>query len=671
MNTNIKRRVKRIRLSPGDFLYPLFEAITNAIDAIEEKGEEEGEVKIEVFRGEDEAVKKFIVRDNGIGFTNQNYKSFHEDGTEHKAEKGGLGEGRFTMLKAFKSVKIKSVYSDKSGIFEKKFSFTNTETDKTETRKLPEKESTGSTVTLENYLEEFKKNSKCGTLDIAVGIVEHFLVYFLTDKMPTVTIEDKCEQGSIGDTSQHDLQKIFEKYFSSNRSYDLKEEDSLRVYLVEMPADMPRLPHSRKQHKLNLCAHGRKVKSENLSALVTNFVEPIKNTALVTNLVEPIKNTAESTSYYLSAYLEGEYLNKHVNSWRDNFDFPEPDGEEEANPSLEEIKKLVKEKIEERYKDCIEEIEKAKAEGIINFIRKNAVEYNYLCDHPEKFKEIPPGSKEDKINEYLHKADCQVGKEIKEEYKKLKEKGGSMEAEKYCEELKKVLKKVNGPAKSRLADYVVKRKIVIDTFGDITKKYVDETEEYAKEAVVHNLIFPMKKDSKEVSYNNHNLWLLDERLAFHTHIASDKKNKAVVDGGSDGRPDLLIYDKFHKFSSNDGQCESVVVFEFKQPNKKVLVEQCCEQVHKYLGDLKGKTTKKEHGQVLEITDETLMYGYLICMTDKNQKENLIDRGYQKTPYGALRFVSGTRCIEVLSYEYLLKSVNDRHRAFFKELGIET
>src|SRR5215813_9635580 len=64
-----------------------------------------------------------------------------------------------------------------------------------------------------------------------------------------------------------------------------------------------------------------------------------------------------------------------------------------------------------------------------------------------------------------------------------------------------------------LAEYVLLRKSVID----ILDKYIgfrEGTETHHLEEAVHKLVVPMRSDSAEMEITDHNLWLLDDRLAF-------------------------------------------------------------------------------------------------------------------------------------------------------------
>src|SRR4051812_18084045 len=80
-------RVKNTKLAQSNCLLPLFEAIVNSIDAIEESGE--GSIDIRIVRDTSQKVIEgsegktvwhpiagFEVEDSGVGFTQENFASF-------------------------------------------------------------------------------------------------------------------------------------------------------------------------------------------------------------------------------------------------------------------------------------------------------------------------------------------------------------------------------------------------------------------------------------------------------------------------------------------------------------------------------------------------------------------------------------------------------------------
>jgi len=89
---------------------------------------------------------------------------------------------------------------------------------------------------------------------------------------------------------------------------------------------------------------------------------------------------------------------------------------------------------------------------------------------------------------------------------------------------KEVLDLVNSLSdvvKTDLAHYVATRKFTLDLLSE-SLKWDNETEKYKSEDSVHTIIFPTKMDSEEISYEDHNMWILDEKLAFTNYISSDK-----------------------------------------------------------------------------------------------------------------------------------------------------
>ena len=58
---------------------------------------------------------------------------------------------------------------------------------------------------------------------------------------------------------------------------------------------------------------------------------------------------------------------------------------------------------------------------------------------------------------------------------------------------------------------------------------------YSREDAIHSLLMPMRTDSNEIGTDASNLWIIDERLAFHDYLASDKTLKSMPITGSDQR----------------------------------------------------------------------------------------------------------------------------------------
>lgn len=130
-SVNLAGKVKNYSLSKRKALMPLFEAIINSINAIDERRMQnknnnfKGSIIIHVKRsmqdklpGVDNGIAEvdgFEIIDNGCGFNDENMESFLESDSMHKVDIGGKGIGRFSWLKAFKKVIINSEYENING----------------------------------------------------------------------------------------------------------------------------------------------------------------------------------------------------------------------------------------------------------------------------------------------------------------------------------------------------------------------------------------------------------------------------------------------------------------------------------------------------------------------------------------------------------------------------
>lgn len=145
--------------------------------------------------------------------------------------------------------------------------------------------------------------------------------------------------------------------------------------------------------------------------------------------------------------------------------------------------------------------------------------------------------------------------------------------EDYQSRLSDYLRKAQDFKQSDLANYVTHRRTIID----LLEKYIErlDDDKYAREDLIHQLIMPMRMDSTQTPFDACNLWLIDERLAFHDYLASDKPLSSMpVTGDISGKePDLcalnvcnnpiLVSDKkpcrWHPllWSRSNGPCETM------------------------------------------------------------------------------------------------------------------
>ena len=76
---------------------------------------------------------------------------------------------------------------------------------------------------------------------------------------------------------------------------------------------------------------------------------------------------------------------------------------------------------------------------------------------------------------------------------------------------------INELSRAGLAEYVIRRKAVIDLLGKALE--VEPSGSYSLESRIHRIICPMQVSSDEIKLDDMNLWLIDDRLAYHHYLA--------------------------------------------------------------------------------------------------------------------------------------------------------
>ena len=204
MNTDVAGRVRNVPVPLSKPLLPLFEAINNSIQAIEDAGESKGRIDIEIVRdketlfGKDSPVSDrqladvtgFVVTDNGIGFDDRNYKAFQTSDTTYKADRGSRGIGRFSWLVAFETVEVDSIYHVDERVVRRRFEFSclctlvSAKSDSEEARS----EKRHTIVRLMEFKDKIASSAQKRPEIIAAYIVEEFLDVFLGPSCPKIVL---------------------------------------------------------------------------------------------------------------------------------------------------------------------------------------------------------------------------------------------------------------------------------------------------------------------------------------------------------------------------------------------------------------------------------------------------------------------------------------------------
>lgn len=131
--------------------------------------------------------------------------------------------------------------------------------------------------------------------------------------------------------------------------------------------------------------------------------------------------------------------------------------------------------------------------------------------------------------------------------------------------------------------------------------------------MVHDIIFPRKGDTEVTSFEDHNLWIVDECLNFTTYVSSDKP----LNGKNTERPDLIVYNRRVVFRGDNEASNPITIFEFKKPQRDDFVngsskEDPVQQIVRYVNDIRDGKYKTPQGRKILVGDNTPFYGYVVC-----------------------------------------------------------
>ena len=665
MEMPVEYMVSEVDLKRGDTLLPLFETVVNAIISLKqtkdcskkkidihiERGELPQQLKMD---GDYKTIQSIKVIDNGEGFNEKNLTSYKTAYTRNNKKFGCKGIGRFTVLAAFEKIEVDSIFKERKSNKKVTFTFDSIkEVDKVTTVDVGD-EKRRTIVTLKNLHNKLLKEESAMSVDsIATKLMNHCLVFHLCGDLPEIEILD-LETKEKANLKEHynQLKRENEKIFKI-------KDFSFKTYITRTLKE-----NNRKNHYAYYCANSRVVGGgRSLTKNNNLFQFPIHN---------------NGASYFLDVYLVSDYFDKNVFSSRNGFSIPyqsDLNVFDSDSITYEEIEQKLGEVLKKEYSSHVIETQKKNIEDIVKYIDSKAPKYKRFANKPDLLKSIPPNLSEDKKDEFLYKIAYQESKKINKRIEDFIKKKKVNKAT--IEKVKKEIAEKTLQDKDSLADYMLSRKAIIDIF----KKFIeaDKNGDYKLEEDIHNLIYPMGFTNEELNYENHNLWLLDERFNTFQYIGSDKPISSFSDKKSGKKPDITMFGNPMGFASQaGGQVQKMVVFEFKRPGETAHDKRPNDYtwefsvlVDKYFDEfIYGDSKTNPKGRPVVVDKHTPKFGYIILdVIPKKLREYNEGKGYKTTPFGTI-FKSMPELnlyIEVLTFDQLIKSVEDRHTPFFDKL----
>jgi hypothetical protein len=675
MRINFKAIVDAYKLPTHLPLLPLFEAIINSIQSIEEAGIDDGQITITVVRapsllqGEswETDVDSFEIVDNGVGFNERNFTSFDIYGSDYKLSMGCKGVGRVLWLKAFSKVHIESTYLGEDGrYYDRSFDFSASEERKEISNLVSQKTQSGTKVVLDGYAPRYKSKCPKRMETLAREIMNHCFTYLALGTCPRIIITD--EQGSMC------INSVFQEYTKGQLSVVGLDVGGNALSLISAKNYAPSID----KHILHFCAHNREVFGDNLANSIRELTGRLFN---------------EDGEFTYCGYITGGILDENINNERTEFAFSKANiesKEEDEHEQLEldeadtsktiskkDINSAVAPIIREFLRHEIVAYNSQKKERIERYVFGKNPRYRSLIKHCEGCVEsIPLTSDDDKLELELFRQEQAFRLRLKQEEREYI--GGDIDSiEDYADYEDRCaahLQKIADIGKDDLADYIIHRKTMLDILAHNLSFADKEKKRYAMERSVHTLIFPMVTTSDDMDYEKHNLWIIDEKLAYHYYLASDKplSTYAVMDSDSHKEPDIAIFEPAFALTSDspDSDLNNITIIEFKRPGRSDV--ECVDQVTQYIKLIREGKCKDKNGRMLaEVNGKAIRFScYILSDLPGSMTEFLEGRNFRKTPDGQGYYLYHDHYnayIEVLPYSKMIRDSERRNKILFDRL----
>ncbi|MEK6262111.1 MAG: ATP-binding protein [Planctomycetota bacterium] len=504
MTVDLPGKIGNTKLPYSNCLFPLFEAIINAVHAIQDRQKEKkegGRIDITIDRSPQQSliptsgapeIIGFTIVDDGIGFTDRNYQSFRTSDSTYKQQRGGKGLGRMLWLKAFNRAEIESVFQENDKYWTRSFGFALTQSGvvkhtKKETEKAPSK----TMVKLLGYKRPYQHAAPKTAAPIAKRIIEHCLEFFALKTAPTIVLHDL-------DGEEINLNKEFDEDFhisSERRDFTVNDMPfSILHVMVKASGDA--------EHLLHFCADSRTVRSINGAKTICNIETPLHN---------------EGQPFVYAGYVSGQYLNDRAINERTQFAISDSDDHNlfsDEEISWPEIIGGTAKEAEAFLQQFTAPVKERKMERIRKFVMEEASQYRPLLKHKiDKLDKIPAQILDDKLDIELYKIDQEYDAELRERCAELLAEGDpkALELEEHRVEMEKFTEEWNEHGMGKLARHVAYRKATLRFL--YSRLHQQSSGKYSLEESMHEVIFPLRTTSDDVRADQMNLWILDEKLA--------------------------------------------------------------------------------------------------------------------------------------------------------------
>lgn len=667
-------RIANLNWRPSsEWALPILEAVSNSLHATECKKPNERRIEIALIREKDDQfdlpvetqkerpIVGFRVVDNGVGFTEENFKAFLTIDSRHKKEKGGKGIGRLFWLKAFEKVTVNSIYDENGSRKQRKILFTR-DSLKASNPIITDKE-VRTEIEVKGLYVAYREYYKKYWHTLVKEIANEFLPYFILKGWPgtfTLSATEKSTEKSI-----------VRNEISYDHHVSQFEIDTVS-FAVNHIAN-----YSTENNTVIFCANGRAV--------------PQYKVDLGDSIPKKLFKDEQNKTFSYICMVESSYLDKVVSTERTHFIMPDKQSEvffsdEEHNIAKDTIVDRLRIEVD-KFLDPFIKAMSQDTISIVDEIKNSYPELRLIECPPDELKSML-GASENEIKKKLRMKFHDVEDRAASDMDALIQHLGKNEPIDYDEFSKKFagdLERYSAVGQSRLVSYVVYRKHVLE----MLKVALEATSsgKTVKEQLIHNIIFPMGTQGRTKDFNSgHNLWVIDDRLSYTDWVASDKAigRHEVLYSTDDGlEPDIVCYNlAYSDESSKDAlsRLNEIHIIEFKRPISLKPELDPIQQIIDYVYAFKSNKVfrlQKLDGEIVEsarkvtVSENARFFGYAVF--DQSEFQNTEAWERIKYRHQLKEFMNGYICrrddvqIVVLSYNTLIDIATARNSVFFDKL----
>lgn len=670
---NIKNRVRKLPkpANASQALQPLFEAVSNAFYAIEDRytseGVSKGAVGIRIENLSKPDKFRVEISDTGIGLDHLRYQAFQTIDTDFKMKKGGKGVGRLFWLDAFEKVSVESMFLQDGQLQRRCFKFVLDNDEQILEEELAAgyvgRTTQGTTIICEGLRgTSYKKNFPKQKPTFLRYFSAHFIADFLVGNCSPVTVD------LDGDITQYpNATSSLVKHKGLN-SETFEIEDYGEFSVLGFACEKEASTGLDGNHQLHLLANGRTVESRKIDGLMG---------------VQSLSFGKDELLFH--GCVSGSFFDDRVNEGRTAFNIPEKIIKELTRRFVEKVK-------ESALSDHMKEYEETRRVSFEEFVRRYPI-YGF-DDTSTQLDRLPYNA---------NTAEEFAGGLVKHQIRRDEERQIAVEdaiktlegqeeiSESFQCTLHQALSELQESEQLALAQHVVRRKLVLELMDKLLNRVrfrEGKEDDFHLEKTLHSFIVPMHVQGNDLSSKKsraHDLWILDERLAFTRAFSSDRRfDNLLKNSNNADRADLVVWD----FASSLGVADpdkggekvdtsrpldKVMIVEFKKPGRKKYgaEDQIHFQITKYINELRGEEVEGFNRERIRIADDCVFYCYVVADIVGDLKSQLST--WPKSANGQGRFMSlggdVNGSIEVIQWQDLINDAWARNEATLYAAGL--